>query len=71
MWDSFVPIEYEGMSIITALILFGVVLWVTYIWSKLNCLSQCMTDIKVTLGVLEAYSKEHKEDIREIKKKMP
>lgn len=70
MWPEFVPVEFRGISIITALILFFVIMWIRDLTMKVKCLDKCLNEIKVSLGQISVYSKEQREDIREIKERL-
>lgn len=74
MWPEFIPIETRGMSVITALFILGLIIAWAYLNARVSNLKDCvdssrelLTKIKVDIAELNAYSKVHWEDIREIK----
>lgn len=77
MWSQFVPIEIRGMSIITGLILMGVIaiggLMMRYQAQRVKALednllrlTECLMNLKKVAASLEVYSKTHENSIHTI-----
>ena len=74
MWPEFVPIECRGVSIITALILFGVIAYlikghkrIDELWEYMATRDDILTDIRVSLGEIKTNNRNHFNQIKEIK----
>lgn len=67
MWPDFIPIEYHGMSVITAMIVFMLIIVIVHLWTRTSCLQEMVQEVKISLAKQEAYQKAQYEDIKEIK----
>jgi len=74
MWPEFIPIEFRGMSIITAMFVLAIAIAIMYLNDRIRGLHECVNNtrdtlknIQISIARIEAYSKTHYEDIKELK----